>query len=619
MAGWDKVRHEIMAANLIVARTTERSTVLQQKMHSMAASMGRHFLIYTPQSGLRWWNPRGGQKKTGGWHQTFPPGTPIGEVLNYLAGGEGGFNAPFLLHWEYPHQEWGGDGEEALVTFLEMIDGEAKTLVGIVSPEDQLPPSVTMGGNGSAPDVPSRVKAYATILSLPKPDADELLDLVMDMVEQNDELASVYQANPFTFEETHAPNLVRAMRGLTISEARRCIRAAYNMLPDDPVGTFDGTPEYWHAWLENIAAWRSGQVEQRGRVRLLDTKNPPKVSGYDEFMADVQRLIRKGAFQFKYENGNVRPSPAFEPGFALVGLPGTAKTDIVRWLGNVTGLPVYEMMTRARGNGVVNAAANTMRATLEEVMANGPAILFIDEFDKLVDGEGGMDSGEKAGLVGELLKAMAGELKRAGVMVFLAMNKPPKNSAMLRAGRVNRKYFVDVQRDPAVRAQTCLTLIQRQLSEQNAWRLEEKLPAAEVQDGALETLVQVTDGFVGAEIEALVQQAFNLYEGGNRLVLTIANIRRARSRITPMSEDPAMIPDIRQIRALGGEYLDVSGAAKAAPQAPRPQQRPPTPAPAPAQVNPAARGRPDLANLSKEQKLALARQLLAKQKQQGGS
>jgi hypothetical protein len=85
-----------------------------------------------------------------------------------------------------------------------------------------------------------------------------------------------------------------------------------------------------------------------------------------------------------------------------------------------------------------------------------------------------------------------------------------------------------------------------------------------------------------------------------------------------MSEDPAMIPDIRQIRALGGEYLDVSGAAKAAPQAPRPQQRPP--APAPAQVNPAARGRPDLSNLSREQKLALARQLLAQQKkQQGGS
>ena len=185
-------------------------------------------------------------------------------------------------------------------------------------------------------------------------------------------------------------------------------------------------------------------------------------------MEDIRSLIRRGAFKFEFEEGgDVVVSPFFQEGIQLIGLPGSGKTDIVRWLGHATGLPVYEMMANARGDGTVNSSATTMRATIEEAKANGPCILFIDEYDKLVEDNGGRDNGDKKGMVAELQKAQAGELRKAGVMVVLAMNKPPSDSALLRAGRVSKKYYVGAFRTIAQRAEVCNTLLKRNLNAHN--------------------------------------------------------------------------------------------------------------------------------------------------------
>ena len=221
--GWEEIAHQAAATNLIIARTMEQSGIVREKMQVLARQLGRHYLYYSPQQGLVWWNPKGGRARTGGWHYVFEPGTPLGTVLTYLQGGENTqdeqyFNAPFILCWEFPHQEWGGDGEETLMSYLENVGGYAKTIVAVVPPEDQLPSTLRMGGGAANPDVPSRLKGYATFVSFPKPTSDELTQLVRMMVESSDELAAIADQDPFTFEEQHIPALQRALRGLPLQK-----------------------------------------------------------------------------------------------------------------------------------------------------------------------------------------------------------------------------------------------------------------------------------------------------------------------------------------------------------------------------------------------------------------
>ena len=160
---------------------------------------------------------------------------------------------------------------------------------------------------------------------------------------------------------------------------------------------------------------------------------------------------------------------------------------------------------------------------LAETMA--PAVLWIDELEK-ASAAGGGDGGADGGLSGRLLGSFLSWLqeRREGVFVVATANDvgalPPE---LVRKGRFDEIFFVDLP-DAAARRETLALHLRRR----------QRDPAA----FALDALAAATDGFSGAELEALVVAA--LYaafaaevELSTALLVREAELTRPLSRLMP--------------------------------------------------------------------------------------
>jgi transitional endoplasmic reticulum ATPase len=181
-------------------------------------------------------------------------------------------------------------------------------------------------------------------------------------------------------------------------------------------------------------------------------------------------------------------------GILLYGPPGTGKTLLAKAVANETSSNFIYIKGPEIINKFVGESEKTIRKIFQKARQNSPCILFFDEFDAIAATRMGGERGRVTDtVVTQILTEMDGLEDLVNVKVIAATNRPSLiDPALLRPGRFDKLVLVDV---PNVHGREKI--------------LEIHLKNTPVDKKAqlIEELAQKTEGYVGADLEALVREA----------------------------------------------------------------------------------------------------------------
>ncbi len=203
-------------------------------------------------------------------------------------------------------------------------------------------------------------------------------------------------------------------------------------------------------------------------------------------------------------------------GILLKGPPGTGKTTIARILAQEAKCNFYSITPADINQMYVGESEKRVRDLFAKARANPPAIIFVDEIDALLPHrQGGSVSIHSDKVVNQFLQEMDGLTSNSRVFIVGATNRPDMlDQALVRGGRLSREIEVPIP-DLDARKQLFAIVTRK---------------ANLAQDVDLEALALGTDGYSGADIKALVNEA------GLQALIRIADTDQAAPRTLTMSD-----------------------------------------------------------------------------------
>jgi len=181
-------------------------------------------------------------------------------------------------------------------------------------------------------------------------------------------------------------------------------------------------------------------------------------------------------------------------GILLYGPPGTGKTLLAKAVANESAANFIAVKGPELLNKYVGESERGVRKIFRRARQVAPSIIFFDEIESLTGmrGMGEDSSGVKESVVAQLLSEIDGVSELKDVVLVGATNRPDLiDQALLRPGRFEKLLYVP-------------------LPDKDARREIFKVHARGVnldKDVKFEKLVERTDGYSGADIEALVRKA----------------------------------------------------------------------------------------------------------------
>ena len=233
----------------------------------------------------------------------------------------------------------------------------------------------------------------------------------------------------------------------------------------------------------------------KSRARLL-TENQQRVTfedvaGVEESKVELEEII---AF-LREPKKFTRLGGRIPKGVLLVGPPGTGKTLLARAVAGEAEVPFYSISGSDFVEMFVGVGASRVRDLFMQGKKNAPCIIFIDEIDAVGRHRGaGLGGGhdEREQTLNQLLVEMDGFESNEGVILIAATNRPDVlDPALLRPGRFDRRVVVP---RPDLRGRLMILKVHTR-----------RVPLEE--DADLQVLARGTPGFVGADLQNLVNEA----------------------------------------------------------------------------------------------------------------
>ncbi len=202
-------------------------------------------------------------------------------------------------------------------------------------------------------------------------------------------------------------------------------------------------------------------------------------------------------------------------GVLMVGPPGTGKTLLAKAVAGEAGVPFFSISGSDFVEMFVGVGASRVRDLFEEAKKKAPCIVFIDEIDAVARRRGsGLGGGhdEREQTLNQMLVEMDGFGINEGIIVMAATNRVDiLDPAILRPGRFDRKVTVG---RPDVRGREEILKV----------HAKDK-PLAE--DVNLEDVARTTAGFVGADLENLLNEAAIAAARDNRIYIVEEDIKKS--------------------------------------------------------------------------------------------
>ena len=224
-----------------------------------------------------------------------------------------------------------------------------------------------------------------------------------------------------------------------------------------------------------------------------------------EFLRDPRKFLALGA--------------RIPSGVLLEGPPGTGKTLLAKAVAGEAGVPFSSISGSDFVEMFVGVGASRVRDLFENAKKNAPSIIFIDEIDAVGRRRGaGMGGGhdEREQTLNQMLVEMDGFEGDEGVIVMAATNRSDVlDPALLRPGRFDRKILVG---RPDVKGREAILKVHAK-----------NKPLAK--DVDLKMIAKQTPGFVGADLENLLNEAALQAARRDKKEIDASDIDEAEDRV----------------------------------------------------------------------------------------
>jgi hypothetical protein len=342
--------------------------------------------------------------------------------------------------------------------------------------------------------VPDEIRDEAVIIHFPPPDITELsadLDLLLSTTGVSS-----------TLSRQGREKLLQAALGMTLNQARRSFSKAIVLH-----GSLD------EGDVEDIIADKKDILSQSDALEFYSLTETPENVGGLAVLKEWLRLRERAFTQEARDYG--LPSPK---GIALIGIPGTGKSLTAKMIADVWHLPLLRLDVGALFGSLVGESEERTRRALSLAETIAPCILWVDEIEKAF-AFGSGDAGTSQRVFAHLLTWM--QDKTAPCFVVATANNiaalPPE---LLRKGRFDEIFFLDLPNEKERREIFSVHLKKRKC-----------LPV----DFDIPRLAEVSEGYVGAEIEQTVIDAMYIAFNENTRPVTTDDILICIRNQVPLS------------------------------------------------------------------------------------
>ncbi|MBZ0279643.1 MAG: ATP-dependent zinc metalloprotease FtsH [Anaerolineae bacterium] len=223
-----------------------------------------------------------------------------------------------------------------------------------------------------------------------------------------------------------------------------------------------------------------------------------------EFLKEPEKFIQLGA--------------RIPKGVLLIGSPGTGKTLLAKAVAGEAGAPFFSISGSEFVEMFVGVGASRVRDLFNQAKRHSPCIIFIDEIDAVGRQRGaglGGSHDEREQTLNQILVEMDGFDTDTNIIVVAATNRPDiLDPALTRPGRFDRRVVLD---HPDVKGREAILKV----------HVRGKPLASDVD---LNILAKVTPGFVGADIENMVNEAAILAARKNKKTINDRDFQEAIER-----------------------------------------------------------------------------------------
>jgi len=277
----------------------------------------------------------------------------------------------------------------------------------------------------------------------------------------------------------------------------------------------------------------------KSRARMFTGDQPAvtfqDVAGVEEAKEELQEVVEFLKEPEKFISLGAR----IPKGVLLIGPPGTGKTLLAKAVSGEAGVPFFSISGSEFVEMFVGVGASRVRDLFDQAKKHSPCIVFVDEIDAVGRQRGaglGGSHDEREQTLNQLLVEMDGFNTDTNVIIMAATNRPDVlDPALLRPGRFDRRVILD---RPDMRGR------------EQILRVHAKGKPVEEQV-SLEKVAKSTPGFVGADLENLVNEAAILAARRNKKSIGPSEFQESIERVIagPERKSRIITPDEKRIVA----------------------------------------------------------------------
>lgn len=329
--------------------------------------------------------------------------------------------------------------------------------------------------------VPSELKHYVSYLDFGFPSEKEIEDLINEHTEIND-----YE------RKEDLKELKQALKGMSKYDIDRMLDMA--MSTNGSLGKED---------QGMILTQKKRMVRNSGLLDLIETDN-----GYNDYgknaMSDVGGLdtlktyLNEKSKIIKDATKAMEYGVSMPKGIFLVGMPGCGKSLSAKAAAKLFNVPLLKMDMGSLMGKYVGDSELHLRQAIRTAEAAAPCILWIDEIEKGFSGIGGKDD-VMTRMFGHFLSWMQDKTSTVYVIATAndASNLPPE---LKRKGRFDEVFCINLPN-----AEERKAIFKVHTDKVNNRHKGNKL--FKLSDNDFERLANATNGFNGADIESVVNEA----------------------------------------------------------------------------------------------------------------
>lgn len=369
--------------------------------------------------------------------------------------------------------------------------------------------------------IPKELENYITVFDIPLPTLQEIHALIREFIE---DLAIV-------IEEDVINDIAISFKGLNEFQIKQILNLAYQD------GGYISEDDKWLILKE-----KEQFIKKSGMLEIINfTETVRDIGGLENLKA---WLVRKERI-FSNLDKAIKFGVDVPKGIMIVGMPGCGKSLTAKATANLFRIPLVRLDVGRLLGKYVGESEENMRKALTLSEAISPCVLWIDEIEKAFSGVGsdGGGSDVTTRLFGQFLTWM--QEKENTVFIVATANDisriPPE---FLRKGRFDELFFVDLPNGEERRK-----IFDIHLKKRKKWNKNIDTIA----------LIKKTDGFNGADLEAVVKDTIELAFIEGRQSITTEDLLNAIKETKSISS--TLKDKIAQIRRTVSR-MDMQPASK---------------------------------------------------------